>query len=98
MKKHLQRTRGFSILALLRRAKPVRILGRIVLVLVVGFAGGAIGGVAGMSYCGNYAVDFEFAGNQGYEAGIALGGLIGFVVSGALMSTLLYLLARRKQR
>jgi hypothetical protein len=45
---------------------------------------GAVGGLLiGATIGGNRAVDFEFAGQRGYEAAGIAGAIIGFVIVGA---------------
>jgi hypothetical protein len=66
--------------------------------LVAGLGSAVIGLVVGASIGGNYAVDFEFAGNRGYEATGLLGAIIGFpvgVVVGLVLGVAVVRLSRR---
>ena len=49
-------------------------------VFLTGCAGGILGLLIGSTMGGNIAVDFQFAGNRGYEAAGLLGALIGLAV------------------
>ena len=49
-------------------------------VVIGGFVLGIIGLMIGSDYGGNYAQDFQFAGNRGYEATGVLGAIIGSIL------------------
>lgn len=67
-----------------------RSISRIVIgVILVGLACGVVGLYVGATIGGNMAVDFQFAGNRGYEATGVLGALFG-VVGGAIAFTCLH--------
>ena len=54
---------------------------RLTATVVAGLVGAVLGGLGGLLYAGNYAVDFEFLGRRGYEAGAVAGALGGFVLA-----------------
>jgi hypothetical protein len=72
-----------------------RVAGVVLAGLLGGLAVGALGLVAGSTYGGNYATEFEFNRLRGYEAAGQLGALLGFVGGGALCSYLATRLTRR---
>jgi hypothetical protein len=66
--------------------------------LIGGIAAGALGLLAGATYGGNYATNFEFNGLRGYEATGQIGAILGFVSGGALCSYLVGRLTRRSSQ
>ena len=54
--------------------------------LLGGFLAGFLGLVAGAIYGGNHAVNFQFNGQQGYEATGQLGAMIGFALGALFFS------------
>ena len=59
-------------------------LARLLRFVVAGVAGSFLGLIVGAMIGGNFATDFVFMGQRGYEASGVLGAMIGFVVAGAL--------------
>lgn len=53
---------------------------------LIGLVGGLLGLAIGVGYGGNFATDFQFAGERGYEATGFLGWIIGFVVTALVAS------------
>ncbi len=66
--------------------------------LLTGLGFAIVGLIVGAAIGGNYAVDFRFAGNRGYEATGLLGAIIGFpvgVIIGASIGSVVVRLCRR---
>lgn len=74
-----------------------RILACLLAVLLGGVLLAVVGGLAGATYGGNYATDFEFIGVRGYEATGQIGVILGFVAGGTLAALLVWLLAKRRR-
>lgn len=70
---------------------------RLAVAVVAGFAGAVAGGLAGCLYAGNHAIDFEFLGTRGYEAGASAGALGGFILAGLAVFALLFAFQREKK-
>lgn len=67
--------------------------------LLAGLGFAIVGLFVGAAIGGNYAVDFQFAGNRGYEATGVLGAIIGLpvgVIVGALIGFVIVRVCRRR--
>ena len=61
--------------------RTARSIPRIVIgAILIGFACAVVGLLVGATIGGNLAVDFQFAGNRGYEATGVVGALIGLAI------------------
>ncbi len=75
-------------------------LGTIVASVLVGLVSSIVlalvGLVVGATYGGNYAIEFEFNGERGYEATGQIGAIIGFAAGGPLCALLFYIIKCRR--